>query len=72
MVFHGLRLRQVDHACALVHAERETGAPPFIAGTFTETEQGEIRFPDIPATVLEKVCQYFYYKLKYQHAPPNT
>lgn len=41
-------------------------------GTFTETDQGEIKFPEIPGRVLERVCQYFYYKLKYQHAPPST
>ena len=34
-------------------------------GTFTETELGEIRFPEITAPILEKVCQYFYYKLRY-------
>ena len=34
-------------------------------GTFTETELGEIRFPEITAPILEKVCQYFYYKLQY-------
>ena len=37
------------------------------AGSFTETELGEIKFPDISAPVLEKVCQYFYYKLKYMN-----
>lgn len=41
-------------------------------GTFTETDQGEIKFPEIPGRVLEKVCQYFYYKLKYQHANPSV
>ena len=34
-------------------------------GTFIESEQGEIRFPEISTAVLEKVCQYFYYRLKY-------
>lgn len=33
-------------------------------GGFTETERGEVRFPEISAPVLEKVCQYFYYKLQ--------
>lgn len=33
------------------------------AGTFIETEQGEIRFPEISTPVLEAVCKYFYYKV---------
>lgn len=37
-------------------------------GTFTETELGEIRFPEITAPILEKVCQYFYYKLRYTNS----
>lgn len=36
--------------------------PP--AGTFIETEQGEIRFPEISTPVLEVVCKYFYYKAR--------
>ncbi|KAK9831334.1 hypothetical protein WJX81_003366 [Elliptochloris bilobata] len=36
-------------------------------GNFTETELGEVKFPEIPAPILEKVCQYFYYKLRYQN-----
>lgn len=37
-------------------------------GSFTETEKGEIKFPEISTQVLEKVCQYFYYKLRYQNS----
>ncbi|KAF6258778.1 BTB/POZ protein [Scenedesmus sp. NREL 46B-D3] len=37
-------------------------------GSFTETEQGEVKFPEISTTILEKVCQYFYYKLRYQNS----
>ena len=37
------------------------------AGGFTEAETSEIRFPEISTPVLEKVCQYFYYKLRYQN-----
>ena len=36
-------------------------------GSFTETELGEVKFPEISTHVLEKVCQYFYYKLRYQN-----
>jgi hypothetical protein len=38
------------------------------AGNFTETELGEVKFPEISAPILEKVCQYFYYKLRYQNS----
>jgi len=34
-------------------------------GSFTESELGEIKFPEISTPILEKVCQYFYYKLRY-------
>ena len=37
---------------------------PAPAGTFIETEQGEIRFPEISTPVLEAVCKYFYYKAR--------
>ena len=38
------------------------------AGSFTETELGEVKFPEISTPILEKVCQYFYYKLRYQNS----
>lgn len=37
-------------------------------GSFTETELGEVKFPEISTPILEKVCQYFYFKLRYQNA----
>ena len=37
-------------------------------GSFTESELGEIRFPEISTPILEKVCQYFYYKLRYTNS----
>jgi transcription elongation factor B subunit 1 len=33
-------------------------------GSFTETQLGEVRFPEISAPILEKVCQYFYWSLQ--------
>merc|ERR1712093_169623 len=33
-------------------------------GMFVESS-GEIKFPEINAQVLEKICQYFHYKLKF-------
>lgn len=37
-------------------------------GGFAETERRRVTFPEIPAPVLEHVCQYFYYKLQYSNA----
>lgn len=38
------------------------------AGSFTETELGEVKFPEISSPILEKVCQYMYYKMRYQNS----
>ena len=35
------------------------------AGGFSELESNKIKFPEISGPILEKVCQYFYYKLRY-------
>lgn len=40
---------------------------PDLAGSFTETEHGEVTFSDITTPVLERVCQYFYYKMLNQN-----
>jgi transcription elongation factor B subunit 1 len=50
-------------ACGVSDCAHVPRAP---AGSFTETELGEVKFPEIPTPILEKVCQYFYYKLRYQ------
>lgn len=34
-------------------------------GQFTENESNLVNFREIPSHVLEKVCQYFTYKVKY-------
>ena len=34
-------------------------------GNFSEAQQGEVKFPEISAKTLEKVVQYFHYKLRY-------
>ncbi|KAK2993145.1 hypothetical protein RJ640_015332 [Escallonia rubra] len=34
-------------------------------GSFAETEHGEVTFPEITTTILEKICQYFYWSLQY-------
>ncbi|KAK3445512.1 hypothetical protein EUGRSUZ_A01573 [Eucalyptus grandis] len=35
------------------------------AGSFAETELGEVTFPEISTTILEKICQYFYWSMQY-------
>lgn len=45
---------------------------PAAAGTYTETSQGEIRFPEISTKTLEKTIQYFYYKLKWTNSKEAT
>ncbi|CAG0885877.1 unnamed protein product [Cyprideis torosa] len=37
-------------------------------GTFSENESNEIRFREIPSHVLQKVCMYFQYKVKYTNS----
>ena len=40
-------------------------------GQFTESQQGEVKFPEINAKILEKTVQYFYYKLRHtNHVGP--
>ncbi|VFQ98188.1 unnamed protein product [Cuscuta campestris] len=34
-------------------------------GGFAETEHREVTFPEISTTILEKICQYFYWHLQY-------
>lgn len=36
-----------------------------VAGSFAETEHREVTFPEISTTILEKICQYFYWSLQY-------
>ena len=35
------------------------------SGGFSERSSDKITFPEISGKILEKVCQYFYYKLQY-------
>ena len=35
------------------------------SGGFSERMDNKITFPEISGKILEKVCQYFYYKLQY-------
>jgi transcription elongation factor B subunit 1 len=38
------------------------------AGGFSELESNKIKFPEISGPILEKVCQYFYYKLRHTNS----
>lgn len=38
------------------------------AGGFSELESNKIKFPEITGVILEKVCQYFYYKLRHTNS----
>lgn len=37
-------------------------------GQFAENESNQVNFREIPSHVLEKVCQYFTYKIKYTNS----
>ncbi|CAK8575894.1 unnamed protein product [Lathyrus sativus] len=34
-------------------------------GSFAESQHGEVTFPEISTTILEKICQYFYWHLEF-------
>lgn len=53
----------VDRRCAMVSGTIKS----MLSGQFAES-RGEIRFPEIPAIVLEKVIQYLYYKVRYSNS----
>lgn len=37
----------------------------FIIGSFAEAQHGQVTFPEIGTTVLEKICKYFYWNLQF-------
>ncbi|KAG0463788.1 hypothetical protein HPP92_019373 [Vanilla planifolia] len=53
----------VDKTAAMVsHTIRNMLTSP---GSFSETQHGEVTFPEISTLILEKICQYFYWHLQY-------
>ncbi|XP_071723060.1 uncharacterized protein [Rutidosis leptorrhynchoides] len=53
----------VDKEAAMVsHTIRNMLTSP---GGFAESQLGEVTFPEISTTILEKICQYFYWSLQY-------
>mmetsp|Transcript_24366 Transcript_24366/g.73126 ORF Transcript_24366/g.73126 Transcript_24366/m.73126 type:complete len:127 (+) Transcript_24366:196-576(+) len=53
----------VDRKCAQTSGTIKA----MLSGQFTESS-GEIRFPEISTPILEKVIQYFYYKIRYTNS----
>jgi Skp1 family, tetramerisation domain len=53
----------VDRRCAMVSGTIKA----MLSGQFAES-RGEVRFPEIPGVILEKVVQYLYYKVRYTHS----
>eukprot|EP01126_Amoeba_proteus_P019286 TRINITY_DN1991_c0_g1_i3.p1 TRINITY_DN1991_c0_g1~~TRINITY_DN1991_c0_g1_i3.p1 ORF type:complete len:119 (-),score=7.82 TRINITY_DN1991_c0_g1_i3:138-494(-) len=51
----------LDRKCALVSKTISS----MLDGAFLENEMRRINFREIPGPILEKVIQYFYYKVKY-------
>ncbi|KAJ3038923.1 hypothetical protein HK097_002996 [Rhizophlyctis rosea] len=57
----------IDRKCAMASGtiKNMLSSP----GQFTESVQNEINFRDIKAVILEKVCKYLYYKVRYTNTP---
>ncbi len=53
----------VDRRCAMVSGTIKR----MLTGQFAES-RGEVRFPEIPGVILEKVLQYLYYKVRYTNS----
>ena len=53
----------VDKRCAMVSGTIKS----ILSGQFAE-RRGEVRFPEIPGIILEKVIQYLYYKVRYTNS----
>mmetsp|Transcript_115581 Transcript_115581/g.248365 ORF Transcript_115581/g.248365 Transcript_115581/m.248365 type:complete len:102 (-) Transcript_115581:71-376(-) len=53
----------VNRKCAMVSGTIKA----MLSGQFAESS-GEVRFPEIPALILEKVIQYLYYKVRYTNS----
>ena len=54
----------VERRCANVSGTIRTT----LSGTYTESKDNQISFPEISTHVLEKVIEYFHYKVRYSHS----
>jgi len=53
----------VHKKCAMVSGTIKA----MLAGQFAES-RGEVRFPEIPGIILERVVQYLYYKVRFSNS----
>lgn len=53
----------IDRRCAMVSGTIKQ----MLSGQFAES-RGEVRFPEIPGSILEKVIQYMHYKVRYTNS----
>lgn len=53
----------VEKRCAMVSGTIKA----MLSGQFAES-RGEVRFPEIPGVILEKVIQYLHYKVRYTNS----
>jgi len=53
----------IARRCALVSGTIKQ----MLSGQFAES-RGEVRFPEIPGAILEKVIQYMHYKVRYTNS----
>jgi transcription elongation factor B subunit 1 len=53
----------IDRRCAMVSGTIKA----MLSGQFAES-RGEVRFPEIPGVILERVIQYLYYKVRYTNS----
>ncbi|KAG2299809.1 hypothetical protein Bca52824_036281 [Brassica carinata] len=58
----GFRVRDRQEAAMVSQTIRSMLTSP---GGFSESKDGVVTFPDISTTILEKICQYFYWSLQY-------
>lgn len=57
----------IEKRCAMVSGTIKA----MLSGQFAES-RGEVRFPEIPGVIMEKVIQYMYYKVRYTHSPARV
>ncbi len=60
----------IDRKCAMASGtiKNMLSSP----GQFTESIQNQIHFRDISGQILEKVCKYLYYKVKYTNTAKDA
>eukprot|EP00128_Syssomonas_multiformis_P005025 Colp12_sorted_trinity150504_noHs@21184 len=54
----------VSRNCAMVSGTIKS----MLSGHFSESESSEVNFREITSHILEKVCKYFYYKVRFTNS----